>query len=246
VLVAYDGGEELMDQAPEKEVPRIEDPMYVGIEQFEAGMAAIADLLAVEALRLLVGSSLRPSPIQFELRREDDSRQEILSRHGISYEELLGVFEDLDDCLNALLSGSSIERFSEVRSDPNRWEDGEHESRDIAERKMRLVMETFDAQVLRQRLWIKQTAKTAIPGRLDWEVLAKKADAASRLPGGASIVFANLRLATEPSSTRPIALTDQLRQINITVDAEDVGYMIDSLTRLRRALLNAEAENGHE
>lgn len=232
-------GQPTSDQQP------IEDRMYVDLELFEAGLEAIQDLLGTGAFRILVGSGLRPSPFQFELRREDGALKDVLANHGLSFGNLSDVIGDLDDCLNALVSGSSPEKFVAVRSDPRRWEDGEHESPDVARRKLDLVVNTFDISSLKQRFWVKRTAKTPIPGRLDWEVLTKNADASGVLPGDSPIIVATIRLATEPGGSGPISLTDQLRQLNITVDSEDVGYMIDSLNRLQDSLIRAE-ENSHE
>jgi hypothetical protein len=238
----YSAMGDAMDQTTSNQQQAIEDRMYVSPDRFEAGVDVIQDLAKSGALRILVGSGLRPSPFQFELRRDDVALKDVLAGRGLSYSDLTEFIEDLDDCLNALLGGSSPKRFAEVRSDPERWDDGEFESPEVATRKLELVAETFDLADLRKRFWIKRTAKSPIPGRLDWEVLTKNADAGAAAPGPTPVVLATIRLSTEPGSAGPISLTDQLRQVNITVDSEDVGYMIDSLTRLRETMLRTEEE----
>jgi hypothetical protein len=213
--------------------------VYVDLPLFQRGVRTILALIEARSLRLLVGGSVRR--FQFELH--EDSAEEALSSHEISRLDLGRVFFDLEDVLVANTSGADREHFIRRRSDSKRFPDGEAEDPSVAGAKFDLVSRSFDIDGLARRVWIKSSAKTNVSRRFDWEVLIKCADSQAERPVGGKMVTATLRVASEPPDLDvPIRLTHQ--EVVMTVDTEDIDYMIDSLKRLKEAIEQADTGGG--
>jgi hypothetical protein len=214
--------------------------VYVDLGLFERAVGAISELMAGQYLRLLIGSTLRR--FQFALR--EDEAGDVLGRFSIDVTDLRAVLVDLEDVLVAVTSGVGAEMFVAKRSDPDRFDDGETEDPGVAAAKYELATESFDVEHLRRRVWLKRTSKSEVPGRFDWEVATKMADAENALPDGDRVVMGKLRVASEPAEFRlPYIGAEQ--EITVTVDVEDVEYMIDSLNRLKEAMYQADKEEVH-
>jgi hypothetical protein len=215
------------------------ETMYVELALFERGLQAIAALRERAALRVLIGGSVR----RFQFNVKDDQAHEVLERHGLDDESFRRVLVDLEDVLLPAVTGVDVEHFASRRADPNRFPDGEVEERETAEAKYKLVEEVFDIQALARRVWAKSTSKNELPGRFDWEVSRRLADAELEGPDGEPALIATLRISAEPVDlTWPIL--PRATEITMTVDVEDVAFMIESLTRLEEALDGADNGEG--
>ncbi len=216
--------------------------LYVDPDLFMRGLDATRELLAAGTLRLLVGTAVR----QFQFELTEEGSEELLTKCGLSLDDLRRVFFDIEDVLLAATRNVDVDRFARVRSDPERWEDRETEEAAVAIRKFNAVHDVFDVQELVRRIWLKANAKTAVPKRIDWEVAQKLGDEDTRPPGedGRPVVFGVLRIGSEPADFRnPFR---EGTEIVVTVDEEDVAYMRDALNRLHRAMRNAHNGERHD
>lgn len=220
--------------------PQQGDTLYVGPDLFERGIQALVGLREAGKLRILARHSPR-SPFQWEFRERDELVGQTVQEFDITLAELRKVIDDLDDSLMAIVAGIKEDHFVQVRSDPNRWQDGEVEDPDIARRKFQLTSSHFDVDDLRRRMWIKRTSKNDVPSSLTWEVVSKQVDHDDRAPAGNQAVYATLRLEAEtPGAPLAASVVGGATEIVMTLDREDVGYMIDSLSRLKHALDDSE------
>ncbi len=214
--------------------------MYLGRDAFGRGLGAIAALRDAGALRLLVlGTFVGRSPIQFELHETHDATSSVFQQHESDIDEMRRVIADVSDVLRAVVGQVAVERFVEVRTDPERWEDHETEDAETSRWKYEQVSTSFDIDTLRRRLWAKRAAKVDLPGRFDWEVSLTVGDATGAPPGGKPVPIGTLRVQTEPSQPALLSGITGTEAI-LAVDAEDAAYMIDSLQRLLEALEEAE------
>ena len=189
-----------------------------------------------KALRLLVGAAGRR--LQFELTEPD--AKDALARASLTLSELRLVLFDLEDVLTAATTGVSADRFAAVRADPERWDDHEVESEDVSRWKLDLATQRFDIADLQRRVWLKSSSKNQLPIKFSWEVAVKHADDERPLPGGGPVVFGTIRLASEPPDSGYSSPERAGDEVVVTVDKEDVGYMIDALVRLQRAMESAD------
>jgi hypothetical protein len=211
-----------------------DDQLYTPPELFKRGISAIAELVRTGTLRLLVGAGYRRFQFELHEREADD----VLQRHHMSLSDLRRVLVDIDDVLAATAAGTSAERFAAARSDPERFEDGEVESPAIARSKYAAVTQVFDVGHLQRRVWLKSSVKIDLPSRIDWEILTKHSDAdLGEPPDKLPVVYAALRIASEPADSPPFVGGNQ---VTMAVDAEDVDFLLDALTRLRQALKEAD------
>ena len=208
--------------------------MYVTLDLFRQGLIAIADLRRQACLQVLVGPPAR----RISVAIAEAVAETTLASHQLTLGQFRDVLGDLEDVLVAASEGVSEDRFVAVRTDPERWEDGETEPASQAAEKFRLVGEAFDLNALRQRLWLKATAKTPVPGRFEWEVVAKYADDSIDAPTERPARHALLRITS--ASPRLRLPLDPDAEVLMTVDEEDLDYMIGSLKRLRQQLVENE------
>lgn len=202
-------------------------------EAFEDGVAILAALEEAGALRLLV---LPPALVQVELLEDRPSFERVLSDRSSTVEDLDDVAEDVADALGALIAGASEQRFVEVRQREY------SEDEELSARKYQVVKGTFDIGRLERRLWAKSSAKTLVPSIMRWEVSMKYDDSDEDPPGDAPVPVGVVSLTARPADL-PFAVS-QIREelMTMTVDLQDIDYFVDTLGRLRQALVRMERE----
>ena len=163
---------------------------------------------------ILMGGGPRP---QFEVLTEHSQLETLLEGRQVSLEQVTEAAADISDVLSAILDDASEVEFAEVRSDPSRWGDDEREDPEIASRKYRLVLGSFDLADLRRRYWVKVTSKNDLPGRLEWEVSLKQADDSAPSYDEQGVAFATVRLSTRPDYR---AFLEPEKELVLTLDAE--------------------------
>ena len=208
----------------------LSDQIYVPWDWFERGVAALKAMKEANAVRLLVGGARRR--LQFELKGRET--EEIIEEHSLATWQLRRVLVDLEDILYAAAIDVSASDFARARSDPDRFVDHETEDLHTATRKYEAAIALFDPHDLGRRITLKEAAKTHIPSAFTWEVVRKQADDDESRTNEWPTVAAVLRIASEaPDSS---GLMQPGSEVVMTLDAEDVAYMIDSLRRLQEAL----------
>lgn len=208
--------------------------IYVAEDLFRRGLAVLTALRESNELRILLAVR---GTLQFEIREERTAVSETLAAANLTYDELEGVVWDVSDCLNAAIVGVSEDGFVTARTDTKRFSDGEVEDPEVARLKFRLATEIFDVDELRRRAWVKETSPVRIARRIQWDVLSKHATAVGLPPGNRAVRFGALRFVLDSAQG---SLRDQAEFV-ITVDKEDVGFMIDTLNQLVRALDKEES-----
>jgi hypothetical protein len=202
---------------------------YVAEKLFRGGLSVLRQLQESNELRILM--AVRGS-LQFEIREDRASVAQTLERADLTLVELRRVVLDVSDCLSAAIAGYSANEFASVRGNASRFEDGEIEDPALATHKFQLATEQFDIEDLRRRAWIKETSPVRIARRLQWDVISKHATAAGLPPGNTPVRFGALRLVLDSA----LGVARGQEEFVITVDREDIGFMMDSLQQLLRAL----------
>lgn len=185
--------------------------------------------------------------VQIEFRTDDPGFDRTF--RDADLEDLQGVAVDVSDVLSAVVNDIRVDRFVAVRSsdDEQRQRRGwGPEDAEQARRKYEFVQSTFPVEDLRLRAWLKQTSKTHVPERLEWDVVTKHADDTlppPSDPGG--LAFAVVKFWGDI----PYDFEMPPARLVLTMDSEDIGFMIDSLTRLRgeiEAVQRREEGRGNE
>lgn len=212
--------------------------LYVPQAAFEAAVELVARFRETGTVRLFVGPTAFRPPLTFMVEEQDPDLRSALAERSLSLGEFANSFFDIIDVLSAQLVNVDEDGLVKARTSSSRWEDGEVEDADVARAKYRLVADAFDIPDLQHRLWVKETSKNDLAAQVTWEVVAKEADEVRPLPEGAtSVRYAVLKLRAEaPYGGGGFAGARRSRETTMTVDYEDVTYLIGSLTRLQDAL----------
>jgi hypothetical protein len=208
--------------------------MYVAEDVFMRHLPKVAALHRDGYARLLV--SRAPSGaayVQLELVDGRPDFDERLSQEGLSTSDLESVGSDYAAVLTYLVNEYSLESFVRVRTDDARG--GEAEPANVAERKYRALGETFDLVPLRRRAWLKRIAKSDVPVSLGWHVGTVRFDDDAGPPPDGPVPFGEIKLVSEPAEMSTWGPPER-NVTALTVDAEDVDFLIDGLERLRDAL----------
>jgi hypothetical protein len=204
--------------------------MTLDLETFERGLRTLVDLRENHALRILVGSP-GVTTTQLDLPDDHPAFSSILDMHSISIDDLDRVGSAVASTLDEVLAGSSIEDFVEQSSDD--------EDQGVLRRKYELIARSFDIDLLRRRMWLKQTAKTNIPAAIHWEIGLKYSTDSEYAAEESPLPMAVLQIATRPS--RELGFLQE-RVMSMTLDCEDIDYLIATLTRLRVAFSALESD----
>jgi hypothetical protein len=201
-------------------------------DQFLRAVEALLDLRASGALRILVGAAWQINFVQFEVVRDHASVDQILSARTLTPEDLEEPAEYIGELLSSALRNEDLEDLLASR------EATEPQARERAQ----LVLDRFqdDLHDLAPRFWIKATSKVQVPDRFEWEVASKLADDELAPPRKNPVAFATLRVLTESPEFSYYSGMQQ-RAVALTVDIEDLDFLIDSMKRCREALAAAEA-----
>lgn len=144
------------------------------------------------------------------------------------------VADEVAAILTAIVSGVSAKDFArQTTRDAKEFP--------ILTERYALVAEQFPLAPLRRRAWLKRTTKNQVARFFDWEVAVKTHDSTLSDPteGFAPLAFGTIRLTTESSVE---VLAD--RETAITVDEEDVAYLLESLQRLQACMRSSDPNQG--
>lgn len=208
--------------------------MPVSVHDFEQAIRVIQRLVQVGAMRVLVSSSWNSPQVQFEVVDDHPAVQELRLDEG-TREVLADRFKDVAGALAAAMENQTPETFAARRASAATSQNEPPD--ESAETKLRLVEQAFSGTLptLRARFWIKRTSHVDTPGELRWETLTKLADSEPSQSKVPSLPYAVLTIAAGQSE--PFLLTGRAQpRVTMTVDLEDVTYMIDRLSRLQRRL----------
>jgi hypothetical protein len=155
---------------------------------------------------------------------------EIAGEADLDIEDLRSARKAISEVLTAHGVGVSFEVYAEaVRSEA---EGAEIEDGALRQR-YDLVEGLFDTGPLRQQIWNKQTSKTPIFSRLDWEVLEKRVDDDYQRPEGEPVPFAVVQLKTLVRGQRG---EQREEVVTFNVDAADLVPILAGFQRLEAAL----------
>lgn len=217
----------------------------VSVEQFEATAEAVVALRAEGAVRLLVQS---PQPLagaaapmfRFVVRKNDERVAAYFSVQERDYQQFRDSLPDLAEALTLITRPMNIDEFVDFR-------EGEqsgriHDAPEAARKKYEVVTHLFSIDELRRRLWIKRTTKNDLAKTIDWDVSTKLTDDDLQHPGGDPVPFGTLRLET--GGTVPSFVEFMTGKgsnaLVLTLDLEDLDYLIDSLARMRLSLAEVQ------
>ncbi len=160
----------------------------------------------------------------------------------IDYQEFRDTLPDIAEALTFVARSQDMDSFIATRTDEDRGE-GREDASD-ARQKYEKAVEIFPITELARRAWLKRTTKTEVTRTVDWEVSSKLADDDLERPGSGPVPFAILRLETgAPSPNFFELMTGKgTNALVLTMDVDDVDYLIDSLTRMRTALVGVAAD----
>lgn len=223
--------------------------MLVDEQHFERVASAVLELRSSEALRLLVEEPGPPLAgpfargVRFVVRGQDPRVEEYFSSEGFTYGEFRQGLGDLADAITAVMTNIPLEGFVGARQDEQRNPHGETEPEERSRSKYELVEREFPVEELRQRYWLKRTTKNEVQQTVDWEISTKVQDDDTETPEGAPVPYAVVRFETGPSSQLAQLFTGRApNALVLTMDSEDLGYILDSLGRLRDELQRQEEE----
>lgn len=215
--------------------------MYATLEEFEAGVVALLELVRDRDAVVLVNGAPFGPPIRFEF---DPGADDVaLFRAKRAPTQLLF---DITEVASAILVGETAEGFVEFRSNPPRdddVDDGQDSSRDpepaeIASAKYELVASRFPIADLQRRLWTKTTAKHKLFGSATWEVVRKYSENETGAPFEGGTTFGTLKLfAHDPDRF----YSEEPPRFSLMVDEEDVTYLIEVLEQFRKELQDVAA-----
>lgn len=205
-------------------------PPSVDDAAFTSATQAIRELQARNLARLLVGAD---NAVQIEIIEGDEAKQ-LLEERRLDPEAVRGTGVHVASILTAILDNLSSEEYAKERG-------GTGPEQEALSRQYSFVGEQFPLAPLRRRAWLKQTTKNQVARVFDWEVSVKLHDStvADGDRGHAPLPYGTIRLTTESAVD---VLSD--RETAITVDEEDVGYLLDSLTRLQACMRSAAGAQG--
>jgi hypothetical protein len=219
--------------------------LYADEESFRNAVNQLRDWRQGGFLRLLVEAARFAPLVQLELIGTPAGSEEFSSGW-----QFRGVMWDVTDALAAAVNGASPEEFVRTRTNPRRFAeddsepDNEVESEEIARRKFELIASAFDIIDLRRRRWLKSTSKDWLATGVDWEVSIKHVDDDTPSPDNEPVPFATIRLTAEPPGHPAYGQSPPPRDLVMTLDREDVDYLLDSLGRLREALASLNVPEG--
>jgi hypothetical protein len=212
---------------------RARQAWYTDVEAFSEAVESLRRFWDARTLRLLVNATEYEPPVQFELAADDPSVEEF--RNSPDFTLLMW---DVTDLLWLAMRNVPMEAITTLRANPERFGDTdlvEPEPPEVTAKKLELLSRALDLEHLRRRRWMKERAKTLLASRLDWDISVKHLDATGNVPDDEPMAYATLRIAGRAAgdeSEDPGAA----RELVLTLDEEDVGYILDSLNRLDSAL----------
>jgi hypothetical protein len=194
---------------------------YLSEEEFRATVERLRDLRQAKKAWLLIGSGGASFAV---LGKEAD--ENLRERSG-----------EVAEALDAAMTNQPVDHFASRRASPIARAFGVHEEPEdpeIAGRKLRIVSETFPIRELVRRRWLKRTSKTDSPGVFEWDIGRKHREDTLPIPAGGPVPYALIRFASSrPSGELPGARAHELQ---VTLDLEDVDYLIGTLADLRTEL----------
>jgi hypothetical protein len=214
--------------------------MSVPADQFESAAQAVLTLRAQGALRLLVEGPGPPGfrhSVRFVVRKNDQRVQAFFQQAALEYDAFRASLPDLAEVLTLMIGGQDVEAFVAFRTTDERSED-KREDPEVARGKYRFVEQAFPLDELKQRAWIKRTSKTELTKSVDWDISRKLVDDDTQPPGPVSVPYGTLRLETGWIAASVIELMTghAPNSVILTLDIDDLDYLLDSLTRMRGAL----------
>ncbi len=209
--------------------------MLVDIKRFENGLCALAELRRSGALRLIAGV---PGVVatKIELLEGGDQGEHFqrkLDSAKLKRAEFDEIVAEVADVLEVILSGRDVEELAKsVGVDA----EAQATTEDRIRTKVDLVRREFgtDIRALKDRTWVKTTAKTEIINSVSWDVSLKHGTDTDDEAHKPAVPFAVLQVTAIP----PIEFgTLKERTMTVTLDGEDIQYLLDSLERLYAAFL---------
>jgi hypothetical protein len=201
-----------------------------------ASYKALREMQARELVRALVGTH---NHVQLEVRRNSDV-DAFLAERELTREQVLHAATQVATILSALLNGMGPEEFARERARGQGVDEaGIQEAVPSLTDRFAHVAELFPLDDLRLRAWLKDTSKNEVPRILDWDVSVKLDDARRPAPAGTRLPYATLRLATES----PLDLYAD-HEVAVTLDEEDVAFILDLLLQLQVSLRAARESEG--
>jgi hypothetical protein len=168
---------------------------------------------------------ISPDAVRFNLAR------------NVASPELREQAREVSEAVSSVVRGESPEEFAQRRASPLArafgYGEEEPESVDVAERKLQLVTERFDTAELARRHWLKQTSKTPTPATVEWDVATKYAEDMIDRPSEDAIPFGLVRFRARAVQVTP---AEPISEVVMTVDSEDVDFVIGVLTELRATM----------
>jgi hypothetical protein len=217
--------------------------MAIPLDQFQQAAEAVMALRSSHALRLLVQGHDPIGPpgagVRFVVRKDDDRVTAYFADASIDYQAFREALPDIGETLTFVARSQSMDSFVAARTAESRADGGE--DADIARQKYESIIQLFPIAELTKRFWLKRTTKTEVTKSVDWEVSSKLADDDLERPGSEPVPFATLRMETGGPSPNFIELMTGkgANALVLTLDVDDVDYLIDSLQRMRSALSQA-------
>ena len=149
-----------------------------------------------------------------------------------------GLYNDLEDAIDAVASGTAVEAFVTARSQP-RLNFRDPESPEAARQKYEAVERLVAEAHLEERVLLTATSKLPILAAHEWEVVNREADSSRRAPAQKGR-YAILRLTAERLTTVGWDAPEQVTVL--ALDADRVSALLEDLTRLSQALIPQETD----
>jgi len=206
--------------------------MLTDIRQFRKGLRALSELRRSGALRFIAGiPGVVPTKIELlEGGEHGEHFRRKLDSVGLKRAEFDEVVAEVADVLEGILSGVDVDEWTRNAVPAGSDIDAESRIRD----KRDLVSKEFseDIRTLRDRTWIKATAKTEIVNSVSWDVSLKHGTDADDKPHESPVPYAILQITAMP--TVDFGSLKE-RTVTVTLDDEDIQYLLDTLERLYAA-----------
>jgi len=210
--------------------------LYSDLDRFLRAVQAIAALYERGIIRILIQPSGRALFVQVELRTERPDYEEQIASVGLTPGEVEEVAPDIADVLGGILADYDADEFGQLRADRSSAD----EDPEVSAQKHRATEAAFDLEPLRARTRLKQASNLPITAGISWEIAVKHADDEGLLQAPDSQVpYAILKLTTDRVDQQGWPQLARASTVML-LDADDVAFLVDSLTRLRDALHDIE------
>lgn len=215
--------------------------MSIPLEDFKTAAASLSELVGDGHAVILISRPFSPFLVQFELSLKDEGVRTVVESSGLGEKGFQRTTKSVSRALTALVESHGPEVLARQENESSEKQAiGETEIAD-AKKKLEVVSERFNVEMLRTRAWLKKTTKHDILLDRSWEVARKEADSDAECPMDGTLPPMGVLRLSSASLKSPIAFVtgEGINDLVATVDRQDVRSLIRTLEKLDAALSDA-------